>query len=64
MVRVFPPFAPEKAEVLLHGMTVPVIARISRDGLLFSARTLFEENLEEIADAVRALYDQAGGQTR
>lgn len=59
-----PDLAPEKAEVLLHGMTVPVIARISREGLLFSARTLFEENLEEIADAVRVLYDQAGGQTR
>ena len=59
-----PDLAPEKAEVLLHGMTVPVIARISREGLLFSARTLFEENLEEVADAVRALYDQAGGQTR
>ena len=59
-----PDLAPEKAEVLLHGMTVPVIARISREGLVFSARTLFEENLEEIADAVRALYDQAGGQTR
>ena len=56
-----PGLAPEKAEALLHGMSVPVIARVSRDGLLLSARTLFEEELEETAEAVRTLYASAAG---
>ena len=56
-----PGLTPERAETLLHGMSVPVIARVSRDGLLFSARTLFEGEPEEVAEAVRTLYATTAG---
>ena len=56
-----PDLPPEKAETLLHRRDLPIIARVSRDGVLFSARTLFEEDLEAIADAVRELCEYAAG---
>ena len=55
----FPYLDAEKAENLLHHRDLPIIARVSRDGLLFSARTLFEEDLGPIAKAVGDLHRQS-----
>ena len=57
----FPFLDAEKAEERLHRLELPIIARVSRDGLLFSARTLFEEDLEPIAKAVGELYRLSAG---
>jgi len=52
----FPAITAERAEKLLRLRELPVIARISRDSLLLSSRTLFDEDLAEVAAAVRELY--------
>ena len=60
----FPLLTTEKAEVLLHRRDLPVIARVSKEGLLLSARTLFEEDLEDVAEAIRELHQNSVGRTR
>lgn len=56
-----PGLEPERAEAMLHARSVPIIARVGRDGLLFSARTLFGEDYAEIASAVAELCESAKG---
>ena len=48
-----------KGEDMLHKRGVPVVCRVNKDGLIFSTRTLFEQNYEEIGKAIADLYDYA-----
>ena len=57
----FPYLEAEKAEKQLLRRELPIVARVSKEGLLFSARTLFEEELEPIAKAVGDLHRQSAG---
>ena len=50
---------PEALEKKLRTSAVPVIARISRDSLLLSARTLLEDDLDEIAAALARINQEA-----
>ena len=50
---------PEQLEKKLRASAVPVIARISRDSLLLSARTLLEGDLDEIAAALARINQEA-----
>ena len=43
-----------KAEDMLHKRGVPIVCRVNKDGLLFSTRTIFDQNYAEIA---KAIYD-------
>lgn len=52
----FPGLNVEEAEARLRSRSVPIIARVNRDGVLFSVRTLFERDVEEIAAAVKELW--------
>ena len=49
----------EALEKALRGRRIPIIARVSRDSVLFSARTLFEGDAEEITAAVREIAEAA-----
>lgn len=49
----------EEFEKALRSRSVPVIARISRDNVLFSARTLMDGDIEEIAAAVAGIAAEA-----
>jgi L-seryl-tRNA(Ser) seleniumtransferase len=60
----FPNLAAEKAEERLHHLDLPIIARVGKDSLLFSTRTLFEEDFEPIAAAVEDLYRRTSGARR
>jgi L-seryl-tRNA(Ser) seleniumtransferase len=60
----FPSVTAERAETLLHLRELPVVARVSRDCLLLSVRTLFEEDLPEVVEAVRELYALPMGRER
>ncbi|MBQ7895358.1 MAG: L-seryl-tRNA(Sec) selenium transferase [Oscillospiraceae bacterium] len=46
-----------KAEDMLHKRGVPIVCRVNKDGLIFSTRTIFDQNYEEIAQAIADLYD-------
>ena len=48
-----------KGEDMLHKRGVPVVCRVNKDGLIFSTRTLFDQNYEEIGKAIADLYDYA-----
>lgn len=52
----FPGLSVEEAEARLRARSVPIIARVNRDGVLFSVRTLFERDGEELALAVGELW--------
>lgn len=45
-------------EFLVKRREVPVVARIKKEAVLFDARTLSEDDLPEVADAVRAYFDE------
>lgn len=47
-------------EFLVRRREVPVVARISKQAVLFDARTLSHDDLFEVAAAVRAYFEEAG----
>lgn len=59
-----PGISPERAEHMLHCRSVPVIARISKDSLVFSVRTIFENEYEEIAEALEELIRTVRGKRK
>lgn len=50
-----------KAEKLLRRRTVPIIARMIKGALVFSARTLNDGDVDEIATALKEISEEAGG---
>ena len=52
----FPGLSVEEAEARLRARSVPIIARVNRDGVLFSVRTLFDRDVDEVTMAVKELW--------